>query len=248
MAADFASGSEIVRALAQADAAPGCGAGLRPGGDATLAGPLGNGRAKRALLSSYLRLRGRAAGCLVICGWEGESEAVERRRALSARVLRSGGAAALGGAPGPRLGARALRGPLPARRAARPRLPGGDARDGPHLEPPRPPLRGGQGGDRRRACHPGHPRDRHLPSLTRLPGWRLALLHLPGSPPARRRGRAVARSSRPQPARRSSKLGGRSPTTTPWAVTTLPTCAPRWASWASGSCEPSRSASTRRGS
>jgi alkyldihydroxyacetonephosphate synthase len=56
--------------------------------------------AKRALLASYLRLRRRAGGCLIVCGWEGEPEAVERRRALSARVLRSGGAAALGGAPG----------------------------------------------------------------------------------------------------------------------------------------------------
>ncbi len=45
-------------------------------------------------------MRRRAGGCLIVCGWEGEPEAVERRRALSARVLRSGGAAALGGAPG----------------------------------------------------------------------------------------------------------------------------------------------------
>jgi alkyldihydroxyacetonephosphate synthase len=37
---------------------------------------------------------------VVICGWEGEAEAVERRRALGARLLRSGGAAALGAAPG----------------------------------------------------------------------------------------------------------------------------------------------------
>jgi alkyldihydroxyacetonephosphate synthase len=56
--------------------------------------------AKRALLSSYLRLRRRAGGSLIVCGWEGEREAVERRRALGARVLRSHGGAALGGAPG----------------------------------------------------------------------------------------------------------------------------------------------------
>jgi len=56
--------------------------------------------AKRALASAYLRVRRRAGGCVVICGWEGEREAVERRRALAARRLRAGGAASLGGSPG----------------------------------------------------------------------------------------------------------------------------------------------------
>ena len=36
----------------------------------------------------------------MICGWEGERESVDRRRALSARLLRTGGAVALGEGPG----------------------------------------------------------------------------------------------------------------------------------------------------
>ena len=127
---------------------------------------------------------GGPAGCLIVCGWEGEP--ADGRAAPSA----VGEGASLGWRRGPRrragpgLGAGAVRGPLPARRAARPRLSGRDAGDRPHLEPPRASLRGGPGGDRRRARQPGHPRDRHLPSLPRLPGRGLALLHLPG---ARRR-------------------------------------------------------------
>jgi len=100
MAADFASGAEVVRSLAQADVLPDV-VRVSDQGETRLSLALsGTAGAKRALLSSYLRLRRRAAGCLIICGWEGEPEAVERRRALSARVLRSGGAAALGVAPG----------------------------------------------------------------------------------------------------------------------------------------------------
>jgi alkyldihydroxyacetonephosphate synthase len=98
--ADFESGAQVVRNLAQADSLP----------DVTrlsdepetrvslaLAGASG---ARRALLEGYLRLRRRAGGCILICGWEGERESVERRRAMSTRVLRSGGAVSLGSAPG----------------------------------------------------------------------------------------------------------------------------------------------------
>jgi alkyldihydroxyacetonephosphate synthase len=100
MAADFASGAEVVRSLAQADVLPDV-VRVSDHGETRFSLALsGTTGAKRALLSSYLRLRRRAGGCLIVCGWEGEPEAVERRRALSARVLRSGGAAALGGAPG----------------------------------------------------------------------------------------------------------------------------------------------------
>jgi alkyldihydroxyacetonephosphate synthase len=60
----------------------------------------GAGEGKRALFGAYLRLRRRDRGCILICGWEGEAEAVERRRAVGARILRSGGAAGLGAAPG----------------------------------------------------------------------------------------------------------------------------------------------------
>jgi alkyldihydroxyacetonephosphate synthase len=100
IAADFASGRELVRSLAQADALADV---TRVSDEAetrvslALAGTSG---VRRSLLDVYLRLRRRRGGCLVICGWEGERESVERRRALSARLLRRGGAAALGESPG----------------------------------------------------------------------------------------------------------------------------------------------------
>ena len=100
MAADFASGRELVRSLAQAGALP----DVTRLSDETetrisLAMSSVTG-ARRALFGTYLRLRRRAGGCLVICGWEGERESAERRRSISAPLLRSGGAVALGEAPG----------------------------------------------------------------------------------------------------------------------------------------------------
>jgi alkyldihydroxyacetonephosphate synthase len=100
MAADFASGAGIVRSLAQAGVLPDV---VRVSDEAETRVSLamaGTAGAKRLALSSYLRLRRRTHGCLVVCGWEDERSAVERRRALAGRLLRSGGAAALGGAPG----------------------------------------------------------------------------------------------------------------------------------------------------
>ncbi len=100
MAADFGSGAELVRSLAQSGALPDV---VRLSDQAETRVSMGLSGAsglKRSLLASYLRVRRRAEGCIVVCGWEGESEAVERRRTLSARVLRSGGAAGLGAAPG----------------------------------------------------------------------------------------------------------------------------------------------------
>jgi alkyldihydroxyacetonephosphate synthase len=100
MAAGFGSGSEAVRALAQAGVLPDV---IRLSDEAETRFTLAlsdTGGAKGTLLRAYLRLRRRTGGSLIICGWEGEREAVERRRALSARVLRSSGAASLGGAPG----------------------------------------------------------------------------------------------------------------------------------------------------
>ena len=43
----------------------------------------------------------------MICGWEGTEQDVDRRRALSARLLRRGGAVALGQRAWSGLGARA---------------------------------------------------------------------------------------------------------------------------------------------
>jgi alkyldihydroxyacetonephosphate synthase len=100
MAPDFASGADMVRSLAQSGNVPDV---IRASDEAETRTSLamsGMGGGKRALLGTYLRLRRRDRGCLLICGWEGEAEAVERRRAVATRMLRSGGAAALGGAPG----------------------------------------------------------------------------------------------------------------------------------------------------
>jgi alkyldihydroxyacetonephosphate synthase len=100
MAADFDSGAEIARSLAQADALPDV-VRLSDPSETRLSMALsGTGGAKRALLDGYLKLRRRVGGCLVICGWEGAREAVERRRALAVRRLRAGGGVSLGGAPG----------------------------------------------------------------------------------------------------------------------------------------------------
>jgi alkyldihydroxyacetonephosphate synthase len=100
MAADFASGCELVRSLAQAGVLADV---TRLSDEAetrvslALSGTTG---VRRAALGAYLRLRRRHGGCLIICGWEGEGDSVDRRRAVSARLLRGGGAAPLGEAPG----------------------------------------------------------------------------------------------------------------------------------------------------
>ncbi len=100
IAPDFAAGRELVRSLAQADAL----ADVTRLSDETETrislGLAGTSGLRRALFDAYLRLRRRRGGCLVICGWEGESDSVDRRRARSARLLRAGGAAPLGEAPG----------------------------------------------------------------------------------------------------------------------------------------------------
>ena len=202
--------------------------------------------AKRAA-SSYLRLRRRGDGCLVVCGWEGEPESVERRRALSARVLRSGGAAALGGAPGRawergRYEAPYLRDEL---------LDAGYlvetletahtwSRLGDLYEEVQAAIGAAlatQGTPGIVICHLSHAyRDGASLYFTflarRLPGaeieqWRLV--------------KAAACEA-------IVEAGGRSPTTTRWAAITLPTCAPRSGSWGSKYFERSRSASTPPGS
>jgi alkyldihydroxyacetonephosphate synthase len=99
-AADFEHGSDAVRALAQAGALPDV---IRVSDERETAvsfGLSGLGGARRRALDAYLRLRRVRGGCLVVCGWEGESRAVERRRAVSARLLRGGGIVPLGETPG----------------------------------------------------------------------------------------------------------------------------------------------------
>ena len=100
MAESFEAGAEIVRALAQG---PGLPEIIRVSdeeeteGTLALSGPRGiSGR----LFDGYLGARRRRGGSLVIVGFEGDEEPVARRRALTVRALRHGGAAYLGQAAG----------------------------------------------------------------------------------------------------------------------------------------------------
>ena len=100
MAESFEAGSEIVRALAQG---PGLPEIIRVSdeeeteGSLALSGPRG---ATGRLFDGYLGLRKRRGGALMIVGFEGDQEHVARRRALTVRALRDGGAAYLGQAAG----------------------------------------------------------------------------------------------------------------------------------------------------
>jgi alkyldihydroxyacetonephosphate synthase len=100
MAESFEAGAEIVRSLAQG---PGLPEIVRvsdqeeTAGTLALSGPRG---LAGSLFGRYLGLRGRRGGALMIVGYEGDEEAVARRRALSVRSLRAGGAAYLGQAAG----------------------------------------------------------------------------------------------------------------------------------------------------
>jgi len=100
MAESFDAGAEIVRALAQG---PGLPEIIRVSdeeeteGTLALSGPRGiSGR----LFDGYLGARKRRGGSLMIVGYEGDEEHVARRRALTVRALRYGGAAYLGQAAG----------------------------------------------------------------------------------------------------------------------------------------------------
>jgi alkyldihydroxyacetonephosphate synthase len=100
IAESFEAGAEIVRALAQGPGLPDV---IRVSDEEetrvslALSGPRGlTGR----LFGGYLGLRRRSEGCLIVVGLEGEEESVARRRALSVRELRRGGAAYLGQAVG----------------------------------------------------------------------------------------------------------------------------------------------------
>jgi len=98
--ADFETGVGALRELAQAGALPDVARLSDEEETRTSMALSGTGGATRAALDVYLRLRRRAGGCMVIAGWEGERESVERRRAISTRLLRSAGGVALGTRPG----------------------------------------------------------------------------------------------------------------------------------------------------
>jgi alkyldihydroxyacetonephosphate synthase len=100
MAESFEAGREIVRDLAQRHEAPDV---LRLSDEEEtrvsleLAGTEGF---RKHALDAYLSVRRRRGGCLMICGWEGESDSVSRRRSLAQARLRLGGAASLGRSAG----------------------------------------------------------------------------------------------------------------------------------------------------
>ncbi len=100
VAEDFASGAEIVRELAHLDALPDVTRLSDPEETRISLAMSGAEGLKRSALDAYLRLRRRTGGCMLITGWEGEPEDVERRRSISSRILRRGGAVSLGAAPG----------------------------------------------------------------------------------------------------------------------------------------------------
>ena len=96
MAESFEAGAEIVRTLSQGPGLPDV---IRVSDEEeteislALSGP--RGLAAR-LFGGYLGLRRKRSGCLVVVGIEGDEEWVARRRALTVRALRRGGAAYLG--------------------------------------------------------------------------------------------------------------------------------------------------------
>jgi alkyldihydroxyacetonephosphate synthase len=100
MAESLEAGTEIVRALAQGPGLPDV---IRVSDEEetevslALSGPRG---IAGSLFGGYLGLRRRRGGCLVVVGLEGDEESVARRRALSVRELRRGGAVYLGQAAG----------------------------------------------------------------------------------------------------------------------------------------------------
>jgi len=100
MAESFEAGAEIVRALAQGPGLPDV---IRVSDEEetevslALSGPRGMAG---GLFGGYLGLRKRRGGSLLIVGLEGDEESVARRRALSVRELRRGGAVYLGQSAG----------------------------------------------------------------------------------------------------------------------------------------------------
>jgi alkyldihydroxyacetonephosphate synthase len=100
MAESFEAGAEIVRELAQGPGLPDV---VRISDEEetevslALSGPRG---LTGSFFGGYLGLRRRRGGALIIVGLEGDEESVARRRALSVRELRRGGAVYLGQSAG----------------------------------------------------------------------------------------------------------------------------------------------------
>jgi alkyldihydroxyacetonephosphate synthase len=96
----FEEGIEIVRSLAQRGELPDViRLSDREETEVSLA-MAGLEGVRRTALEGWLKLRRREEGCMLIAGWEGERESAERRRELSRRILREGGAIPLGASAG----------------------------------------------------------------------------------------------------------------------------------------------------
>jgi len=96
----FAEGIDIVRDLAQAGELPDV-VRLSDHEETRVSLAMsGLEGIKRSGLDAYLRLRRRRDGCMLIVGWEGERDAVERRRQLTTGMMRARGAVPLGASAG----------------------------------------------------------------------------------------------------------------------------------------------------
>ena len=189
MAADFAAGSRSCGRLRRTTRPrTSCGSRTRRRRASPCSRAAGGWKQRAA--GAYLSVRRRGGGCLMICGWEGEPEAVRRRRSLARRRLRAGGAVSLGGAAGRSWEKGRYEGPY-----LRDELLGlgvfVETLETSHTwaklhEALRRGRWGPEAGARAEV-------DRLLPRLARLPRRRLALLHVPLPRQARRRDRAMAR-------------------------------------------------------
>jgi alkyldihydroxyacetonephosphate synthase len=100
MAPRFIDAAEIVRGLAQDERLPDV---IRVSDETETSvnlGLAGIGGLTRRALDTYLGIRRRRGGALVIAGYEGDPESVARRRSLASGLLRRGGAVPLGKGPG----------------------------------------------------------------------------------------------------------------------------------------------------
>ena len=241
----FAEGADALRRLVQAGIEPDV-ARLSDEAETRMALALGGGgglkgQAGRALL----RARGYADGCLLICGWEDDADAIARRRSPAARALRAGGRACRSArAPGRawlagRYAGPHLRDDLLDRGVLVETLE--TATSWSNLEALRAAVTRALEGARRRRSWSAT-----SPTSTRR---RLAVLHGARGAGPRRSVRSVARGEGGRRRTRSSRPAGRSRTTTRSARDHAPWL-PRGgrARWGTMCCGRSRSAATRRGS
>ena len=96
----FAEGADALRKLAQRGVAPDV-ARLSDEQETRLSLGLAGGDGLKAKAGgALLRARGYSEGCLLVAGWEGSAQDVDRRHAPAARLLRDAGGMAVGRSPG----------------------------------------------------------------------------------------------------------------------------------------------------